>query len=174
MNERIEELESKVDHQEQYSRKNCILIHGITENKRENTDQQAIDFINDNLDIKMTRLKFINPSGLDVLTRQTKAKLIIVKFARYNVRTRVFREERKLKVTGKSITESLATKRIDQLNDTREKYGFNNVWFYDGKILYKVNNEVKVYHDEQLMAVNIYGKMLFLFNIWYCTFNNMF
>ena len=54
MNERIEELESKVDHQEQYSRKNCILIHGITENKRENTDQQAIDFINDNLDIKMT------------------------------------------------------------------------------------------------------------------------
>ena len=53
MNERIEELERKIDRQEQYSKRNCILIHGIAENKEENTDQQAIDFINDNLDTKI-------------------------------------------------------------------------------------------------------------------------
>ena len=46
MNERIEELENKTDCREQYPRRNCILIHGIAENKEENTDQQAIDFIN--------------------------------------------------------------------------------------------------------------------------------
>ena len=40
INKRIEELESKIDCQEQYSRRNCILIHGIAENKEENTDQQ--------------------------------------------------------------------------------------------------------------------------------------
>ena len=57
-----------------------------------------------------------------------------MKFARYNVRGRVFCEKRKLKVTGKSI---------DQLNDAGEKYGFNNIWSYDGKTLYKINNEVK-------------------------------
>ena len=68
-----------------------------------------------------------------------------MKFAKYNVRGRVFRGKRKLKGTGKSITESLTTKRIGQLNDAREKYGFNNVWSYDDKILYKINNEVKVY-----------------------------
>ena len=39
----------------------------------------------------------------------------------------MFREKRKLKGTEKSITESLKTKRIGQLNDAREKYGFNNV-----------------------------------------------
>ena len=70
-----------------------------------------------------------------------------MKFAKYNVRGRVFREKRNLKGTGKSITESLTIKRIGQLNDAREKYGFNNVWSYDGKILYKINNEVKVYYD---------------------------
>ena len=70
-----------------------------------------------------------------------------VKFATYNVRDRVFREKRKLKGTGKSITKSLTTKRIGQLNDAREKYVFNNVWSYDGKILYKINNEVKVFYD---------------------------
>ena len=82
-----------------------------------------------------------------------------MKFAKYNVRGRVFREKRKLKSTGKRITESLTTKRIGQLNDAREKYGFNNVWCYDGKILYKLSNEVKVYYDQQLMAANVYGKI---------------
>ena len=48
MNETTEELQSKIDRQEQYSRENCVLIHGIAENKEEITDQQAIDFINDN------------------------------------------------------------------------------------------------------------------------------
>ena len=33
MNERLEELENKIDRQQQYSRRNCILIHGIAENK---------------------------------------------------------------------------------------------------------------------------------------------
>ena len=32
INERIQELENKIDCQEQYSRRNCILIHGITKN----------------------------------------------------------------------------------------------------------------------------------------------
>ena len=41
MNERIEELENKIDRQEQYSRRNYILIHGIVENEEDNTDQQA-------------------------------------------------------------------------------------------------------------------------------------
>ena len=59
----------------------------------------------------------------------------------------MFREKRKLKGTEKSITESLKTKRIGQLNDAREKYGFNNVSSCDGKILHKINNEVKVYYD---------------------------
>ena len=52
-NERMEELENKIDCQEQYSRRNCILIHVVAENKEENTDQQTIDFINENLDIKI-------------------------------------------------------------------------------------------------------------------------
>ena len=35
----MEEIENKFDLQEQYSRRNCILIHEIAENKDENTDQ---------------------------------------------------------------------------------------------------------------------------------------
>ena len=38
MKERIEELENKIDRQEQHSRRNCILIHGVAENKEETTE----------------------------------------------------------------------------------------------------------------------------------------
>ena len=34
----------------------------------------------------------------------------------------VFREKRKLKGTGNSITESLTTKEIGQFNDVKDKY----------------------------------------------------
>ena len=146
MNERIEELENKIDRQEQYSRRNCILIHGIAENKEENTDQQAIDFINENLDIKIDEIDIDRSHRIGHYDKtKKKARPIIIKFARYNVSGRVFQEKRKLKGTRKTITESLTTKVIGQLNDAREKYGVNNVWSYDGKILYKINKEVKVF-----------------------------
>ena len=35
-----------------------MLIHGIAGYKKENTDQQAIDFINDNVDIKIDNIDF--------------------------------------------------------------------------------------------------------------------
>ena len=57
MNEKIKELEKKIDRQEQYSRPNCIMIHGTAENKKENPDQQAIYFINHNLEIKVDEIE---------------------------------------------------------------------------------------------------------------------
>ena len=103
MNERIEELESKIDRQEQYSRRNYVLIHGIAENKEENTEQQAIDFINDNLDIKIDKINIDTSHRIGRYDKvKKKARPIIAKFARYNVRGRVFHEKRKLKGTGKN------------------------------------------------------------------------
>ena len=148
INKRIEELENKTDCQEQCSRRNCILIHGIAENKEENTDQEAIDFINDNLHIKIDEIDIDRSHRIGRYDKsKKKARPIIVKFAKCSVRGRVFREKRKLKGTGKSNTKSLTTKGTGELNDAREKYGFNYVWSYYGNVLYKINNEVKVYYD---------------------------
>ena len=148
MKEKIEKLENKIVYEEQDSRRICILIHGIAENKEENTDQQATDFITDNLDIRIDEIDVDRSHRIGRYNRaKKKARPIIVKFARYNVRGKVFREKWNFKGTGKSITESLTTKRIGKLNDAREKCGFNNVWSYDGKNLYKINNKVKVYYD---------------------------
>ena len=78
-----------------------------------------------------------------------KARPIIIKFARYNTRNKVFRKKKQLKGSGVSITESLTARRISQLKKAREEHEFKNVWSVDGKIMYldKNDNKVKVYYD---------------------------
>ena len=46
MNEKIEKLERIVDRQEQYSRRNCLLLHGIAEDELENTDELILETSN--------------------------------------------------------------------------------------------------------------------------------
>ena len=102
INERFDELQNKIDRQEQCFRRNCILIHGIAENKEEDTDQQAIDFINYNLDSKIDKIGIDRSHRIGRYNKtKKKVRSTIVKFGRYNVRGRVFREKRKLKVTRK-------------------------------------------------------------------------
>ena len=39
------------------------------------------------------------------------------------------------------------------LNETREKFGFKNVWAYDRRVLYKDNNDeqkIKIYYEQNL------------------------
>ena len=42
-------LKKKIDRQEQYSRRNCVLIHGIEENRDENTDELVNELVNEKL-----------------------------------------------------------------------------------------------------------------------------
>ena len=58
----------------------------------------------------------------------------------------------KKKAQGKntSITENLTGYRMSILNEAREKFGFQNVWTYDGRILYKDNKDgqkIKIYYE---------------------------
>ena len=39
-----------IDDQEQYSRRNCLLIHELTETETEDTDEMVLDVINNKLD----------------------------------------------------------------------------------------------------------------------------
>ena len=54
LTERSKVLEGNIDQQEQYSRRNCLLIHGVEENSNEDTDQLALNIINNDLEIDLT------------------------------------------------------------------------------------------------------------------------
>ena len=49
MSATIESLKSCLDRQQQYSRRNCLLIHGLLESKNENTDELVIDAIKEKM-----------------------------------------------------------------------------------------------------------------------------
>ena len=66
-----------------------MLIH-----KEENTDQQTTDFINDNLAIEIYAIDIDRSHRTGRYEKaKKKARPIIVKLPRYNVRGRVFREK---------------------------------------------------------------------------------
>ena len=59
MNEKIEKLERTVDRQEQHSRRTCLLLHGIAEIERENTDDLVLETLNERMHVDLM------PSDLD-------------------------------------------------------------------------------------------------------------
>ena len=141
---KVEKLEKLQDQQEQYSRRNCLLVHGIAEEKEEITDEVIINILNEKLDPEIT-LQYIEKTHRIGEPKKTRGKTcpITVKFVRYNDRNRVFRNKKKLKDQKISITESLTKTRMDQLKQTKETYGFTNVWTSDGKILFKSDSKAK-------------------------------
>ena len=126
------------DEMEQYSRRNCLVLHGISEAPNENTDRLFIDTVSSKLNITL------NTGDLDRSHRigsknhsAGRPRAIIVKFARYNTRAAVYRAKKLLKNTKIMITESLTAQRMSVLKTAKNQFGPRNVWSSDGEILTK-------------------------------------
>ena len=51
---KVDDITVETDSQEQYSRRNCLLIHGLPESKNENTVLLAMEAIETKMNIKIT------------------------------------------------------------------------------------------------------------------------
>ena len=77
----VKNLEKKADDQERYSRRNCFLIHGLTETKTEDTDEIVLDVINNKLNIEMSQISIDRSHRLRKRKGPgQKPRAIIVKF----------------------------------------------------------------------------------------------
>ena len=61
---------------------------------------------------------------------------VIAQLIRYNNRKKNFSKKKQLKISGISITESLAKLRMSKLAKAREELRFRNMWTVDGRICY--------------------------------------
>ena len=96
-----EEKESQgkeIDDLEQYSRRNCLLLHGVVQTNTECTDDIIIITCAEELgiDVKQEDLDRSHRLG-KVKRNDNKPRPIVVKFARYAVRNKVFSSRKKLK-----------------------------------------------------------------------------
>ena len=98
LKQKVDDLSEVVEKQEQYSRRNCLLLHGIHEKKQENTDELCIKAINDNLDLDINN-RDINRTHHIGNPRNTdeKPRPIIIKLVRYNDKKKIFDSKKKLK-----------------------------------------------------------------------------
>ena len=81
-------MDAVLNRQEQYSRRNCLLIHGVDEVQGKDTDELSIRVIEEHMNKK------IKPEDIDRSHRlgnpkksiNVKLQSIIVKHVRYNIR----------------------------------------------------------------------------------------
>ena len=143
LNEKVETMDRSLDRHEQYSRRNCLLIHGVKENEKEDTDEVVIEFFQKEMKEKLSANDIDRSHQLRKKETRSRPPSIIIKFARYNVHNVIFRKEKILRGKAVSITENLTKKRITQMKVARKTYGFKNVWSQEGKVLYTEANDRK-------------------------------
>ncbi|KAL1449425.1 hypothetical protein WDU94_001934 [Cyamophila willieti] len=140
LKEQLEKQDARLNHLEQYSRRNCLLIHGVREEDGAQTEDEcvamALQIFNANMQIA------VNGSSIDRAHRigkknPKKNRPIIVKFVSYYHRRLVFSQKSRLKSSGIYITESLTKENFKILNEAKQIYSMNNVWTNDGRILIK-------------------------------------
>ena len=148
LTEKVDKLSSLVDRQEQYSGRNCILIHDVKENQNEDTDEVVVNKLKSEMDLEISPRDIDRTHRIGVLSKG-KNRPTIVKFVRYMDRRSVFTNKKRLKGRNISITESLTKIRMSALKEARNKFWYNSVLTADGKIMYKDESDTKakVYFD---------------------------
>ena len=84
MTKKIDKLENLVDQQEQYSRRNCLLVYRIAETNDENTDDIVLKTINERLDVNIAENEIDRSHRICRKKDGQRPRPIIIKLRRYN------------------------------------------------------------------------------------------
>ena len=134
-------LYAQIEEQQQYSRRNCLVIHGIQpvpNNTKENTDEAVQRFIQEHLKITVQDKDIHRSHRLG-----NKSGPIIVKFCRHNLKQEIYFSKKQLKNKNYLITESLTTARIEAMNllkQLKAQRKINSFWTIDDRIFYTVKS----------------------------------
>lgn len=150
---RIQKMESTMNNMEQYSRRSCIRIFGVPEQKGEDTDQLAVRIIESKLGVNLDPVKDIDRSHrtgkvTEASSRQSqpssrasrsvdsaKPRPIIVKLTTYRKRREIIMNRKKLKGSGIVIVEDLTAANQKLLTAARKSKNFKAVWSSDGRVI---------------------------------------
>ena len=160
----VDETQAQLEDLEQYSRRNCLLVHGIPESSQEDTNAVIRELAKDKLEQDISPLDIDRSHRLgqrgkkDAKGRQLH-RPIIIKFSRYSTRSQFYDARKRLKGSKMFIHENLTAKRQKWLHDTRRKYPApnNKVWSQDGRIKIRTddNKLLTISCDADLIKHNI-------------------
>ena len=145
---RVAKLESLANSAEQYSRRNSLSVSGIPESLVENTDEVVLR-VADDIESGLV-LSEIDRSHLVGKPKVGKPRDILIKFATYRSRKKMYKKRTLLKDKGHPgvfLNEDLTKSRMDLLYKARGKVKGTlllGAWSSDGVILVK-DNEGRVH-----------------------------
>ena len=96
VSKKLDDLDSVVDRQEQYSRRNCLLLHGIEEESNENTDQRVIEVLCESLGQTISIQDIDGTHRLPGKKENGKSRPAILNFVLYNIRNLILETKKKL------------------------------------------------------------------------------
>lgn len=147
VNNLVQSLEFKQEEMEAYSRRNCLLFHGIQEQPEEEVTDVMVNFINNmaipNFKMSAALIDDIHRLG-PRKSNSTKPRPIIIKFMSYVQRKKIWEEKRRLKGTSSLITESLSKCRMDLYNKTKMIIGKFKTWTFNGRVFALIDGRRKI------------------------------
>lgn len=159
---RQQDQEDRMDEAEQYSRRNCLLIHGIPERPGENVVDALLWFSNTQLKFNLPIQEVDRCHRLGPVRKNTAQVVaaghprpIIVKLTRYYTRAEMWGRKVHLRNTGYFLTESLTRKRAALLKRAKEIAPARNVWTQDGRITVLGHNNRRIYINYECDMVQL-------------------
>ncbi|KAF2886645.1 hypothetical protein ILUMI_19529 [Ignelater luminosus] len=134
-------LKERIDHLEQYSRRNNIRIFGMAEKQKENLEDSVIDIFEKKLNVYVPKeaIERIHRTGRD---SEGKTRPVIIKFLSYKTRQQVLNNKKKLKGTNFIVYEDLTKTRLSILHKVQTRIGRRNTWTQDGTIFFRRDNSI--------------------------------
>ena len=79
---------------------------------------------------------------------RVRPRPVIFRLSDFRIRKAIFKNKRKLKGKGISITENLSVRRMNLLKLAQTKYGIANVWSIEGRVTMKDGNNFITINSE--------------------------
>ena len=143
-----------IDDLEQYSRRNCLILHGCRDiPKKESSYTEFESYVVNKLNLRLGlshRIKTFDIDTCHILpSRKKDTSPIIIKFVRQSVRDSIYSSKKNLKSEEEnaeklSITESLTKRRLALVEEARNAFGFRNVWTFYGNVYCFFKNKRQV------------------------------
>ncbi|KAI5634618.1 hypothetical protein NE865_12681 [Phthorimaea operculella] len=134
------------DRIEMHSRRKMLLVHGVPEEKNENTTSRLTTLLSSKIsaaDIAPGSIRTSHRMGTTKSDSKGKPRPILVKFADTSARDRIWFGKKALKDSGVTLSEFLTKPRHDAFMAARNKFGIKNCWTQNGFIHVKTPNGEK-------------------------------
>jgi len=149
-------ISAKCDDLEAYSRRNCVVIHGVKEVKGENVVELALKIINDNIKIDNFSIEMGMIDNCHRLGGGGKnGRPIIIKFTSFLVKNKIWTQKKQLKGTGIVMTESLTKSGAGLFKSAKDKFNSKNVWTRNGAIVVLLTGTKHIVTKQQDLDVLI-------------------